>query len=88
MCEHLDCVLCVLTIEVHFLHLPPIRSNPSPSCALSINLRTFSALRLPSLNPTFSHFLHHIDSSTAGGPIGGQTRIKLRNEHASYIFTW
>ncbi|CAH1785520.1 unnamed protein product [Owenia fusiformis] len=23
-----------------------------------------------------------------GGPIGGQTRVTLRNEHLSYIFTW
>lgn len=23
-----------------------------------------------------------------GGPVGGQTRISLRNEHLSYILTW
>lgn len=23
-----------------------------------------------------------------GGPVGGQTRITLRNEHMSYILTW
>ncbi|KAA0198809.1 SURF1 protein, partial [Fasciolopsis buskii] len=28
------------------------------------------------------------DSSTTGGPIGGQTRVNLRNEHMSYIITW
>ncbi|KAF5400791.1 hypothetical protein PHET_05369 [Paragonimus heterotremus] len=28
------------------------------------------------------------ESTVSGGPIGGQTRIQLRNEHASYIFTW
>lgn len=27
-------------------------------------------------------------SSVTGGPIGGQTRVTLRNEHLSYIFTW
>lgn len=27
-------------------------------------------------------------STVHGGPIGGQTRISLRNEHLSYIFTW
>nr|CAD7198284.1 unnamed protein product [Timema douglasi] len=27
-------------------------------------------------------------SSVPGGPIGGQTRISLRNEHMSYIITW
>lgn len=27
-------------------------------------------------------------SSVKGGPIGGQTRITLRNEHVSYIVTW
>lgn len=28
------------------------------------------------------------DFNTEGGPVGGQTRISLRNEHLSYIFTW
>ncbi|CAH8682555.1 unnamed protein product [Schistosoma rodhaini] len=28
------------------------------------------------------------ESTTVGGPIGGQTRVVFRNEHASYIFTW
>ncbi|XP_064649183.1 surfeit locus protein 1-like isoform X2 [Lineus longissimus] len=28
------------------------------------------------------------DSTVEGGPIGGQTRVTLRNEHLSYIFTW
>lgn len=28
------------------------------------------------------------DSSVPGGPLGGQTRVSLRNEHVSYIFTW
>lgn len=27
-------------------------------------------------------------STVSGGPIGGQTRVTLRNEHMSYIFTW
>jgi surfeit locus 1 family protein len=27
-------------------------------------------------------------STVEGGPIGGQTRINLRNEHLSYIITW
>jgi len=26
--------------------------------------------------------------STPDGPIGGQTRVNLRNEHLSYVFTW
>ena len=29
-----------------------------------------------------------IKSSVPGGPIGGQTRVSLRNEHMSYIITW
>lgn len=29
-----------------------------------------------------------VDSDIPGGPIGGQTRITLRNEHLSYILTW
>ncbi|XP_037906479.1 SURF1-like protein [Hermetia illucens] len=28
------------------------------------------------------------ESSVPGGPVGGQTRISLRNEHLSYIITW
>ena len=28
------------------------------------------------------------ESSFSGGPIGGQTRVTLRNEHMSYIITW
>lgn len=28
------------------------------------------------------------ESSVLGGPLGGQTRVTLRNEHLSYIFTW
>lgn len=27
-------------------------------------------------------------STVPGGPIGGQTRVSLRNEHLSYILTW
>jgi len=29
-----------------------------------------------------------VASSVEGGPIGGQTRVNLRNEHMSYIVTW
>ena len=28
------------------------------------------------------------DSTIAGGPIGGQTNVTVRNEHLSYIITW
>ncbi|PIK38363.1 putative surfeit locus protein 1 [Apostichopus japonicus] len=28
------------------------------------------------------------DSTVKGGPIGGQTRVSLRNEHMQYIITW
>jgi len=28
------------------------------------------------------------DSTIAGGPIGGQTNVTVRNEHLSYIVTW
>jgi cytochrome oxidase assembly protein ShyY1 len=27
-------------------------------------------------------------STVPGGPIGGQTRVTLRNDHLSYMFTW
>lgn len=29
-----------------------------------------------------------VASSVKGGPIGGQTRVTLRNEHLQYIITW
>lgn len=28
------------------------------------------------------------DFNVKGGPIGGQTKVTLRNEHLSYILTW
>lgn len=28
------------------------------------------------------------ETTVPGGPIGGQTRIQMRNEHLSYIITW
>lgn len=28
------------------------------------------------------------ESTVPGGPVGGQTRITLRNEHLSYLITW
>ncbi|ELT95289.1 hypothetical protein CAPTEDRAFT_97989, partial [Capitella teleta] len=34
-------------------------------------------------------FLDAVEGNTVeGGPIGGQTRVTIRNEHASYIVTW
>ncbi|XP_041368816.1 surfeit locus protein 1-like [Gigantopelta aegis] len=29
-----------------------------------------------------------LDSTVTGGPLGGQTRVSLRNDHFSYILTW
>ena len=28
------------------------------------------------------------EAALSGGPIGGQTRISLRNDHAQYMMTW
>lgn len=36
--------------------------------------------------PIFLDATHDFDIK--GGPIGGQTRITLRNEHLSYTLTW
>lgn len=36
--------------------------------------------------PIFLDATHDFD--VTGGPIGGQTRVTLRNEHMSYILTW
>ena len=27
-------------------------------------------------------------TTVTGGPVGGQTRVTLRNDHLQYIFTW
>lgn len=37
-------------------------------------------------DPVFLDAKH--ESTFPGGPIGGQTRVTLRNEHLSYVFTW
>lgn len=37
-------------------------------------------------DPIFLDAKH--ESTFIGGPIGGQTRVTLRNEHLSYVFTW
>ena len=29
-----------------------------------------------------------VNSSLPGGPIGGQTKVALRNDHFSYLVTW
>ena len=29
-----------------------------------------------------------LECSTPGGPIGGQTKINMRNKHFEYIVTW
>lgn len=41
---------------------------------------------LTGADPYFIDAKH--ESTIKGGPIGGQTRITLRNEHLSYIVTW
>jgi len=42
--------------------------------------------RLTDASPVFLDSVSHFD--VPGGPVGGQTRVTLRNEHMSYIFTW
>ena len=32
--------------------------------------------------------LSAVATTVQGGPIGGQTRISLRNDHLQYVFTW
>lgn len=29
-----------------------------------------------------------VATTVRGGPIGGQTRVTLRNDHLQYVFTW
>lgn len=37
---------------------------------------------------TFKSIYFNSDSTIPGGPIGGQTRVTLRNEHMQYVITW
>lgn len=41
---------------------------------------------LTGASPIFLDVKH--ESTIPGGPIGGQTRVTLRNEHMSYVVTW
>lgn len=34
-------------------------------------------------------YIDAVEQTTVpGGPIGGQTQVKLRNEHLQYMITW
>lgn len=48
------------------------------------DLETMS--KLTNSVPVFLDVISEFD--VPGGPKGGQTRITLRNEHLSYVFTW
>ena len=43
---------------------------------------------IASLYYTRDLIVYFTDSTVAGGPIGGQTKVSLRNEHLTYILTW
>lgn len=45
---------------------------------------------MSSITGAESNFILDADyaSTVQGGPIGGQTRVTLRNEHMAYIVTW
>lgn len=45
--------------------------------------------KMSSLTGASPYFLDaSYESSAAGGPVGGQTKVNIRNEHMSYIVTW
>ncbi|XP_052860425.1 SURF1-like protein [Anopheles cruzii] len=45
--------------------------------------------KMAELRDTEPYFIDATAASTvANGPVGGQTRVTLRNEHLSYIVTW
>ena len=45
-------------------------------------------LRLSSPHHLYYFNVLNKGSTVPGGPIGGQTKVYLRNEHLQYIITW
>ncbi|CRK92887.1 CLUMA_CG006320, isoform A [Clunio marinus] len=77
------------TIKLHgVVRLP----EPRPQFTQSSNSNMFLYRDFPkmcSLSGADPYFLDaKYESTIPGGPIGGQTRVTLRNEHLSYIVTW
>ncbi|XP_018496483.1 surfeit locus protein 1 isoform X1 [Galendromus occidentalis] len=69
------------------------KSEPKPIASKEIRSGAFFAVRdIDMLAQTLGTAPVYIDaarkSSIPGGPLGGQTRVNLRNEHLSYILTW
>ena len=71
------------------VRLPEARPQFSPS---SKSDKMFLYRDMPRMceltgaDPVFLDAKH--ESTVPGGPIGGQTRVSLRNEHLSYVVTW
>lgn len=69
------------------------KTEPKPIGSGSIRSGAYFAMRDVELiskrlgtAPVFVNAM--ANSSVPGGPVGGQTRVELRNEHLTYSFTW
>ncbi|KAG8226172.1 hypothetical protein J437_LFUL012347 [Ladona fulva] len=60
------------------------QNNPKSNSWFYRDVKTMS--QVTGADPIFIDAI--ADTSVPGGPLGGQTRVSLRNEHLSYIFTW
>ncbi|XP_035791602.1 SURF1-like protein [Anopheles albimanus] len=70
------------------VRLPEARPQFSPQQRGAIFLYR-DVPKMASLCGTEPYFVDATAASTVpGGPVGGQTRVTLRNEHLSYIITW
>lgn len=58
---------------------PPLLSS-TPQRVSVVGVCPTATVRTPFCVPA--------ESTVPGGPIGGQTRVTLRNEHLQYIITW
>lgn len=69
------------------LNTPKVVLNVSNTQYFFYDFRDLGAMsKIVDSNPILIDAV--FESSIAGGPIGGQTNISLRNEHVSYIITW
>lgn len=70
------------------VRLPEIRPQFTPNQRGAIFMYR-DVPKMSQICDTEPYFLDATAASTVPhGPVGGQTRVTLRNEHLSYIFTW
>ncbi|XP_015120257.1 surfeit locus protein 1 [Diachasma alloeum] len=65
---------------------PVFMPKNTPNAGLFVYRDVYSMAELTDSAPIFLDLVAR--DGTPGGPIAGQTRISMRNEHMSYIITW